>query len=277
MEKLTLNAPAKINLGLNIVSKRNDGFHNLETFFYPIKNLHDTIVFEKSEKFIFDSNNSDLISDPNNLILKAHSLIEETINRKLPIKITLIKKIPIGAGLGGGSSDAATTLVGLNNFFELNIKSEKLYELALLLGSDVPFFINAKPAIGFSRGEILHESTNYIQNPIVIVNPEIHISTKEAFSHIIPKESNFDYNYFINTDNINYNFLSENLNNDFEKYVFSAFPEIAQIKELLEKAGAIYSAMSGTGSTVYGIFDDLEKALSVTNLLPKDYFIHVSK
>ena len=185
MEKLTLNAPAKINLGLNIVSKRSDGFHNLETFFYPINDLHDTLVFEKSNNFIFNSNNNDLNREPDNLIHKAHALIEDYAKRKLQIKITLIKNIPIGAGLGGGSSDAATTLLGLNEFFELEIGLTKLNELALKLGSDVPYFIKAKAAIGYSRGEILKESKAYITNPILIVNPGIHISTKKHLAILL--------------------------------------------------------------------------------------------
>ncbi len=277
MERLTLNAPAKINLGLNIISKRADGFHNLETFFYPIYDLHDKLIFEKSNHFIFDSNNAELLRDPNNLILKAHTLIEQHVNKTLPIKITLNKNIPIGAGLGGGSSDAAATLLGLNEMFELNIPLKKLNEIALLLGSDVPFFIKAKPAIGFARGEMLEQSNLYIEYPILIVNPGIHISTKEAFSQITPAQSEFNYNYFLEKDKIDYKYLSSNLTNDFEKYVFNKYEEINNIKNVMKECEALFTLMSGTGSTVYGIFDNIVQAQGVIERLPKNYFTFVSK
>ena len=276
MKRLTLNAPAKINLGLNIVSKRNDGFHNLETFFYPIYDLHDKIIFEINNNFIFDSNNSDLVRDPDNLILKAHSLVEKHINKKLPIKITLVKNIPIGAGLGGGSSDAAATLLGLNEIFELDLSLKKLNQLALQLGSDVPFFITAKPAVGYSRGEILHISEMYIDKPMLIVNPGIHISTKIAFQNITPKETSFSYKYFLENDKIDFSYLSKYLKNDFEGYAFSKFQPIKEIKELMKLNGALFTLMSGTGSTVYGIFDNYGFAENVLEKLPDNYFTFLS-
>ncbi|MCB9260262.1 MAG: 4-(cytidine 5'-diphospho)-2-C-methyl-D-erythritol kinase [Ignavibacteriales bacterium] len=276
MNKLTLNAPAKINIGLNIVSKRSDGFHNLETFFYPIYDLYDTIIFEQSNHYIFDTNHKELNRDPDNLITKAHTIIEKYVNKKLPIKITLIKNIPIGAGLGGGSSDAAATLIGLNEFFELEIGLNKLNEFALKLGSDVPFFIKSKPAVGYSRGEILSQSNVYITKPILIVNPGIHISTKEAFNSIIPKDSDFNYEYFSTNDSIDFTFLQNEIRNDFEKYVFKYYPEIKLIKDIMIESKCLFSLMSGTGSTVYGIFDNLESAESAAEKLPSTYFRHIS-
>lgn len=277
MERLTLNAPAKINLGLNIVSKRSDGFHNLETFFYPIYDLHDKLIFEKSKYFIFDSNNSELNKDPDNLILKAHSLIEKQIKRKLPVNIKLIKNIPIGAGLGGGSSDAAATLLGLNELFHLDISTNKLSEIALLLGSDVPFFIKAKPSVGYSRGEMLLQSELYFEKPILIVNPLIHISTKDAFENITPNESKFNYKYFLENEIIDYDYLKKYLINDFENYVFANYNEIKKIKEIMNEYGAQFTLMSGTGSTVYGIFDNMVQTQDVIDKLPEKYFTFVSK
>ncbi len=276
MKNLVFKAPAKINLGLNIVSKRSDGFHNLETFFYPIKALCDILIFEESNSFKFTSNNSNLNKEPDNLILKAHSLIENFIGKQLPVKITLTKNIPIGAGLGGGSSDAATTLIALNKFFNLKIEPIKLNQFALNLGSDVPFFLKSKPQIGYSRGEILYESQIKITHPILIVNPGIHISTKEAFSNITPKPSKFDYNYFITSKKIDFNQLNGKLTNDFEKYVFDSYPEILEIKQTLLKHGAIFSQMSGTGSTVYGIFNNIKNANDVLEKLPVKYFKFLS-
>ena len=277
MNKLSLNAPAKINIGLNIVSKREDGFHNLETFFYPIYDLFDTLSFDKNDNFIFDSNNTALCKEPNNLILRAHSLVEDYIKRKLPVRISLQKNIPIGAGMGGGSSDAAATLLGLNTYFHLSIPADILKALALQLGSDVPFFILSKPAVGYSRGEILHQSNIFINNPILIVNPGIHISTREAFSHIYPHEASFNYKYFLDSENINYNYLTKYIRNDFESYVFSKYGEVEKIKNSMISSGALFSMMSGTGSTVYGIFEKIEETENAASKLPPQYFKFISK
>jgi len=277
MERLTLNAPAKINIGLNIIAKRLDGFHNLETFFYPIYDLHDQLIFEKSNSFIFDSDNADLIRDPDNLIIKAHTQIENHINKKLPVKIFLNKNIPIGAGLGGGSSDAAATLVGLNEFFELGIDYLKVRELSIKLGSDVPFFVNSKPAVGYSRGEILHQSNCYIELPILIVNPGIHISTKDAFSNILPKKSLFDYEHFIKTEKLDFSYIKNKLGNDFEESIFEKYSEIENIKTTMYESNAIFSLMSGTGSTVYGIFNNLSDAKNAALKFPHKYYKFISE
>lgn len=277
MNKLTLNSPSKINIGLNIIKKRDDGFHNLKTFFYPIFDLSDKLIFEKKNNFIFDSNNLELIKDHSNLIQRAHSAIESFCKKKINAKIYLDKKIPIGAGLGGGSSNAASTLVGLNEMFDLNIAETDLMKLALDLGSDVPFFIKSKPAVGTSRGEILQLSQCYVENSIVIINPRIHISTKEAFSKIKPNIPSFDYDYFLTKEKIDYKFIRKNLSNDFEDYVFKAYPEIRIIKDSLYKSGATFAMMSGTGSTVYGIFDDDSKAKKSAQEFPVEYFKFISK
>ena len=182
MPKNIIKAHAKINIGLNIVSKRDDDFHNLETIFYPIYDLYDELIFEDSNEFQF-------ISDQqfDNIIVKVVDLLEKHTKRKISIKITLKKNIPIGAGLGGGSSDAAAVLKTLNDLYELNLGENKLKEIALELGSDVPFFLKGKPAIGKSRGEDLSLLDLNIEHPILLVNPGINISTKEAFSQIIPR------------------------------------------------------------------------------------------
>jgi len=272
MKNIKLNAPAKINLGLNIVSKRKDGFHNLETFFYPIESLHDKITFQKAKTYSFVSNNKLLQQEKNNLITSAHNLLEKYSKKKLNVKIILDKKIPIGAGLGGGSSDAATTLVGLNKLFELNIDDDKLITFALTLGSDIPFFIKGKAAIGKSRGEVLEYSNIKINKPILIVNPGIHISTKNIFNEIIPNRSKFNYDSFLESSNIDFSLLKNNLSNDFEYFVFNKYPEIKNIKDCMYKVDALFSLMSGTGSTVYGIFNSSKDAQICFNLLPTKYF-----
>ncbi len=268
MQKTTIKAHAKINIGLSIVSKRNDGFHNLETIFYPIYDLYDELIFEKSNKFQF---NSDYSFD--NIIVKVVNLLEKHTNRNIAVKITLKKNIPIGAGLGGGSSDAAAVLKTINNICELNLDQTRMKDIALELGSDVPFFLKGKPAIGKSRGEYLTLIDLNINHPILLVNPGIHISTKEAFSQIIPSSSKFEYDSISNIHIVEYpNFII----NDFESSIFQMYPEIKNIKETLYSGGASFASMSGTGSTVYGIFKNITDAKNISKHFPNNYFIFIS-
>lgn len=255
MDKIEVLSPAKINLGLNIISKREDGFHNLETIFYPI-NLNDKISFEKFDYSLFATNNEQLKSEvDSNLVLRALHLLEEVTGRKLNCKIFLEKHIPIGAGLGGGSSNAASTLLALNELFELNLTIDDLKPLALSLGSDVPFFLHRIPCFAEGRGEIIISVSLDIPYPILLVNPNIHISTAWAFNTITPKIPGNSLKNF--TDEIiELKKLFRKLHNDFEAPVFEAHPKIKKIKSDLIQHGAIYSQMSGSGSTVFGIFDD---------------------
>ena len=271
MKFIEIKAPAKINFGLNIVSKRADGFHNLETIFYPINDLYDIIKIEKSDTFSFSCDNNELETDHNNLVIKAIKLLERIFGKCFLVNIHLEKNIPIGAGLGGGSSDAAATLISLNEMFNLGIKHDQIIDLAMQLGSDVPFFVSAKPAIGTSRGEILKEIDFEINFTIVVINPGIHISTKKAFENISPQPSKYDY--FSGRVNRldDWNFVKEYITNDFEEYVFDAFPEVGKIKEKLYENGALFSLMTGSGSTVYGIFEDNDKAERAVKDLPDNY------
>lgn len=272
MEKIKVKAPAKINLGLNIVEKRSDGFHNLETIFYQIHDLFDELTFEKSNKcsLILEDKFQDLAED--NIILKAIKLLEKKVEKSLNVIVTLKKNIPIGAGLGGGSSDGASTLIALNKLFELNLSHEELKYLALKLGSDVPLFLKEYPTIGKLRGENLEKLDFKIEMPILLVNPGIHISTQEAFSNIIPKSNTFNYTNIKSTKISEWN---GKVINDFEKSIFQLNPIIADIKTTLNQNGSLFSLMSGTGSTVYGIFESLSKAKSIAKLFPNNYFTFI--
>jgi len=276
MKYIEIKAPAKINFGLNIVSKRNDGFHNIETIFYPINDLFDVIKIEKSEHFLFTCSNKELESDKNNLILKAVKLLERIYSKSFAVNIHLEKNIPIGAGLGGGSSDAAAVLISLNEMFRLGIKHDQMIDYALQLGSDVPFFIKAKPAIGTSRGEVLKQIDFEINYPILIINPGIHISTKEAFQNIIPQPSS--YNYFSNEINElkNWDLIQEKITNDFENFVFEKYPEVKNIKEMMYENGALFSLMSGSGSTVYGVFENYNAAKKTSDKFSSNYLKIIS-
>lgn len=259
MEKLEVKSPAKINLGLNIISKRDDGYHNLETIFYPLK-IYDILTFEKSIKDEFIANDEHLILDNSNLILRAKQILEELFAIKLTCKITLDKNIPIGAGLGGGSSNAASTLLGLIKLFDLKIEKNQLRKIALQLGSDVPFFLNPVPSYSNSRGENLTPINIKICDNILIVNPRINLSTKWAFSKLKTLNSHSNYSKLLDGKRFDYNNLRELLSNDFEDIVFPIHPAIKNIKLKMYEEEAELSLMTGTGSTVFGIFKNYEEA-----------------
>ena len=243
---------AKINLGLFITEKRTDGFHNLESLFIPIP-LCDILEVTPSteETTLVCTGESNDIPTEKNIVYKAWKLLQEEYGIG-HVKIHLHKIIPSGAGMGGGSSDGTFMLKALNEMFQLNLSIPRLEELSAQLGSDCPFFVQNKAALISGRGEVVNPVDFSLGGKfLVVVNPGIHISTAQAFQGIQPKPSNFDWKKLIESQELN-----ETLNNDFEPQVFKLFPEIEEIKVKLLEAGAIYASMSGTGSTVYGIFDE---------------------
>ena len=250
---------AKINIGLHVVSKRNDGYHNIETVFYPVK-MYDVLEFVISEKtelsttgIKIDGNTDD------NLILKAYRILKTDFN--IPeIKFHLHKVIPLGAGLGGGSSDAAFTLKALNSFLNLSISTEKLKYYAALIGADCPFFIDNKPAFANETGNKLSPiNIDLTQYKIVILSPPVMVNTAEAYKNIVSAKPDFDLQ---NLCHLPVESWKETIVNDFEKYVFRVFPVVKDLKEKLYEAGAIYASMSGSGSTVYGVFRHIPTNLS---------------
>lgn len=252
---------AKINLGLKILSKREDGYHNIESVFYPIP-LNDVIEIIPSEEFEFTYTGIDKIEGLN-LIEKAYLLLKEKY-KILNCKIHLHKNIPIGAGLAGGSGNGSVTLLALNKQFNLNLSNQELEKLALQLGSDCPFFIENKPKLVTGRGEHLTKINLDLKGYyLLVVNPGIHISTQEAYQNlVIGKESQ------ISVKEIESKPVEEwqtFLENDFEEYAFNKYPEIKVIKKTLITHGALYASMTGTGSTVYGIFKELDKEISFSN------------
>lgn len=245
---------AKINLGLNIVEKRTDGFHNIETIFYPVLGLNDKIKLEEFKEFSLINKGFDIEIDyKSNLIYKAYSLLNNEY--KLPnIKITLEKNIPFGAGLGGGSADAAFTLAAINNFFSLKISDKKLENYASKIGSDCAFFIKNKPVYAFGRGDKFKEIDLSLSGyNLVIVKPNLSVSTVKAYSGIKPKQP---ITSIIKEINKPISSWKENLHNDFEESIFNIIPILSQIKKDLYKKGAIYASMSGSGSAIYGIFEN---------------------
>jgi 4-diphosphocytidyl-2-C-methyl-D-erythritol kinase len=258
----------KINLGLQILNKREDGFHNLETVFYPIQ-LKDAveIINSSSTNAVTYSSTGNIIEgkEEDNLCIKAYHLLKKDFPNLPKIKLHLHKVIPTGAGLGGGSADAAFTLSLLNKKFNLNISTPQLINYAAELGSDCPFFIINKPSFATGRGEILEEiELDLSSYKFVLINPKIHVNTGWAFGQLArsqdgskPAES---YKHSIKSIIQQPTGTWENeLQNDFEKVVFEKYPAIKNIKEELYNHGAIYAAMSGSGSTVFGIFNKEEK------------------
>ncbi|MBX7050882.1 MAG: 4-(cytidine 5'-diphospho)-2-C-methyl-D-erythritol kinase [Flavobacteriales bacterium] len=246
-------ANAKINIGLFITEKRDDGFHNLETIFYPIA-FHDVLEFAPAsdERTLLRIHGITIPgASQENLIIKAYNKLSE--EHKLPkLQISLIKNIPTGAGLGGGSSDGAKMLLMLNDYFKLNLSTQKLIEYASVLGSDCPFFIHNKPCFASGRGEILHpQNLNLSDYLLILVHPGIHVSTKEAFAHIKPMPADIDLK---SIEQIDIHSWKEIIRNDFELPLFSKFSELGDIKRKLYKEGAVFASMSGSGSAIFGLF-----------------------
>lgn len=275
MDSLTVNSPAKINFGLNIISKRDDGYHNIETVFYPLR-LSDTITFTKSGKTEFATDSDFLKEDQSgNLIMKALRLLEETAGRQLSVSIFLEKRIPIGAGLGGGSSNAAAALTSLNRLYDLKLAQSRLKELALRLGSDVPFFIDPLPSFAELRGEILTPVKLSLDYALLLVNPGIHVSTAQAYKNSTPSLPDISLNDALEDYIESPGDFKKFVVNDFEASVLKSYPEIAELKEHLYKKGAFFALMSGSGSSVYGLFSDIKKAEEAANELPSAYFKYI--
>ncbi|MGE5432076.1 MAG: 4-(cytidine 5'-diphospho)-2-C-methyl-D-erythritol kinase [Syntrophomonadaceae bacterium] len=275
MDYLEIKAPAKINIGLFVTEKRADGFHNIETVFYPVHDLFDELIFSRNDRFEFVSDVKE-IEDESNLVVKAKKLLEEQSGKIINVKIELKKYIPMGAGMGGGSSDAAAALVSLNEMFQLSFNMDTLREFALTLGSDVPFFIKPRSAFAQGRGELLSMLNLEIPYPLLIVNPGIHISTKEAYQNVRVAPAPFDLRMI---ESICWNNMPECIKyvtNSFEEYAFNKYPEIESIKDLMYRKGAKFSLMTGSGSTVFGIFSTLEEAEHVQKTLSRHYFTFLS-
>jgi 4-diphosphocytidyl-2-C-methyl-D-erythritol kinase len=245
----------KINLGLRILRKRNDGYHDLETVFYPLPHYDIIELIHGSDDLVFSGSGLRVAGEPaNNLCFKAIQLLKTDFPELPAMRMHLHKNIPMGAGLGGGSADGAFTLQLINQKFRLDLSPEQLLSYALQLGSDCPFFIINKPCIGNGRGEQLEEIAVDLSNyGILLVHPAIPINTAEAFSGINPAIPVKSVKEIIQQQ---VNTWKDELINDFETTVFKTYPDIKSIKDTLYSKGAVYAAMSGSGSTVYGIFED---------------------
>ena len=253
----------KINIGLRVVRKREDGYHDLETIFYPVYGLHDELEVQPSEEFAFIQEG--LAVDcraEDNLIIKCYARMRERYPQIGDVRIRFKKNIPFGAGLGGGSSDAAHIAIALNEIFALGLTPQQLAQEVRPLGADCPFFIYNTPCYAEGIGDELTPIDLDLSGlHLVMIKPACGVSTKEAYGGIVPKGSGVQEFRSLGVQE-----LFAVAENDFEDTVFKIHPELAGIKKRLLDAGALYAAMSGSGSTIFGLFECDAESTTHANL-----------
>ena len=257
---MEINSYAKINLGLHILNKRQDSLHNIITVFQEI-DFYDQISIEKSDDFIFETN-VDWLDKKNNTCIQAFEATKEKFPNISNIKINLVKNIPTSAGLGGGSSNGTAVLKGMNELFALKMSQDELIELSKKISADSPFFVNGGLQIGEGTGGDLSPIKSSLNGVyILLVMPDIKIDTKNAYKKCLLKDkTNIKFAGMLD-ELKNYDLSSELFYNDFEVYVFKTHPEIGKIKLKILDLGAQYASLSGSGSTVFGIFSNKQDAL----------------
>jgi 4-diphosphocytidyl-2-C-methyl-D-erythritol kinase len=279
---LSLKAPAKINWFLRILNKRDDDYHNISSFMQCVS-IYDTLHFEPADTVELNGNLD--IPPENNLVYKTALLLKEYASYKGGAKISLQKSIPVSAGLGGGSSDAAYTLQGLNKLWGLGLDGEELSTIGLEIGSDIPFFLNSSPALVEGRGEqITHLDLDISSMVLLLVKPPVDVSTAWAYSlfdQFRPAEltkKHIDIKLFCHAF-VKNDFVSLNtmLINDFENVVFEEYPVIEKIKKRMLENGALVSSMSGSGPTVFGVFESKKAARSVASMMGADHWSSVTE
>lgn len=253
---MILRSKSKINLGLKVLNKRSDGLHNIVTIFQEV-DFGDKIQLVKHKTGCQIKSDVDWIPiDNSNICHKAYSALCHELNQDFGVKISLEKRIPVGSGIGGGSANAATTLIGLNSLYNLGLNDKKLESIAVNIGADVPFFIRGGTQIGQETGGKLSPITKKLEAAVLLVIPRLSISTEWAYSQLKNKlksdNSILRFVELMRKDFLSFKFFE----NDFEKIVIPAYPEIGSIKNKLLDSGAKFASLSGSGSTVFGIFDD---------------------
>lgn len=266
---LTFKCPAKVNLFLHITGKRQDGYHNIYTLFCPIS-LYDIITLEKSNKTTLTCSNKDIPVDSSNLILKTYNILQNNYGLKDNFKIHLEKNIPTGAGLGGGSSNAANYLSNVNKISNLNLTYNQMAEIMASIGSDTVFFLHNKPALASGRGEIIEEYIELPQLYLLIINPNIFISTKEIYS-----SPNLKYTSINSLDKIKKTYIFEELysimKNDMQNIVFNTCKEVKDIVDFLNNKTNGIALMSGSGSTVFAVYENENQRDFAYNLAKEQY------
>jgi 4-diphosphocytidyl-2-C-methyl-D-erythritol kinase len=269
---LKIRSFAKINLALAVLGKRLDGYHDIQTIFQTI-NLSDELEFRASPQLELHCENFPDSRPEENLVWKAASLLASAAGEKLGTAITLRKRIPAGAGLGGGSGNAAATLLGLRRFWNLDMTDSDLFPIAEMLGSDVPFFLSGGTALGTGRGEKIHPLPDSPPQHLIVIFPGVHVSTAEAYRSLnlglTSSEEDHRIHRFIGQVQTGGSFLT-GIFNDFEASVLAAYPPITEAKRFLERRGATVTLLSGSGSSVFGFFPDEESAFAASREVPRE-------
>jgi 4-diphosphocytidyl-2-C-methyl-D-erythritol kinase len=271
MNSIDLKAHAKVNIGLQVKNQREDKLHNIHTIFQELE-LHDTISLEKQQRnWSIKINDSTIPTDESNTCIQAYLAVKQLFPKIDGISITLNKSIPSGAGLGGGSSNAAATLIGLRELYNLSLNNKELSEIAVKIGADVPFFILGGTQIGDGIGDVLLKINKPIIGFYLLVIPNIFISTAWAYKalkkHLKDDTDRPNFAHFLEGNNLS----KAIFDNDFERIVIPTYPKIGEIKEGLLEAGASYASLSGSGSTVFGIYDDEARAKQAESHFQKQY------
>ncbi len=275
---MLVTAYAKINLGLRIIRKRSDGYHDLETIFHLI-DWHDEIVIRPSDESVsLAADDSGLPLDESNLCLKAALRLRTHTGTTRGAHLHLTKRIPVGSGLGGGSSDAAAVLRGLSRFWGLNLEQRDLMSIGASLGADVPFFLSAGSAFAQERGDRLHPLKIDVPYWILVVVPPIQVSTSWAYQQVHPAGENRAVpRNIIDADHLTADAIMPFLVNDFEPPVFRAHPAIEAVKRTMIEAGARAAQMSGSGSAVFGLFSDEGQASGAARMFGSEYRYTITK
>lgn len=261
MKEIIIESHGKINLGLDVLYKREDGYHEINTIMQEI-DLRDTLTIrDRKEDIVLKCNHKDLPLDSTNLVYKAWKKIQEKTGINRGIEVDIHKRIPIAAGLAGGSSNAAKTLIGINKLWGLGLNEEELRNIGVEIGADVPFCIMGGTALATGIGEKLERLKGFVGKDLLIINPGMSISTAEVYNSLkLTNKPRVDINKIISSiENNDLKSLGENMVNVMEEVVVDKYPIIREIKEDMVSYGALASLMSGSGPTVFGFFDDMEK------------------
>lgn len=267
---MILKANCKINIGLDVLRRREDGYHDLSTVMIPVKGLYDDVeVVPCDESSSFHLRGIEIDCDPEqNICMKALRLMQQRYGIG-EAKITLTKRVPFGAGLGGGSADGTMVILALNEIFSLGLDEATLIDLASELGSDTAFFVRNTPQLCEGRGEQMTPITlNLAGCTLVLIKPDEGVSTREAYAGVTPAVPEVS---LVERLSVPIEEWQTSVKNDFERSVFAAHPRLKEIKEQLLASGATYAAMSGSGSTIFGIFKDATKAKAFRDLTPYIY------
>ena len=269
----SLKSFAKINWVLRVLGKREDGFHEIITVFQTVS-IHDTLHFEEADEIVLTCDDPTIPADDTNLIVRSARKLQERTNTTQGAAIHLAKRIPAPGGLGGGSSNAAVALMGLNRFWDLGLSIGELRSIGTEIGSDVAFFFEGGTAIGTQRGDVIESVVDVGEEFMIIVTPNVSVSTADAFAGLAaPALTKSEPESILTVCRNAVRSLDprgSELTNDFERSIVSAYPEVARVKEILLELGAVKAAMSGSGASVFAIFDNEETRLTALNALDQE-------